>query len=142
MTNTVKHPIDRPIDRPIFQSIMRGIARRCASCGEGAVLAGYLKPVEECAHCGEDFRNIRADDGPAWITILVLGHIIVPLMIYLGRDDTVPVWAATILLSVIMLVGVWFVLPRAKGMFIALIWATGATGKDMSPEDMNREKTK
>ncbi|MDB3892537.1 DUF983 domain-containing protein, partial [Alphaproteobacteria bacterium] len=92
--------------------------------------------------CGEDFRNIRADDGPAWITILVLGHIIVPLMIYLGRDDTVPVWAATILLSVIMLVGVWFVLPRAKGMFIALIWATGATGKDMSPEDMNREKTK
>jgi hypothetical protein len=28
-----------------------------------------------------------------------------------------------------MLLGVWWCLPRAKGLFIALIWRTGATGE-------------
>ena len=30
----------------------------------------------------------------------------------------------------VMLAGVFVLLPRAKGLFIALIWVTGATGED------------
>ena len=119
----------------VFQSMLRGLQRRCASCGEGAILSGYLTAVPECAHCGEDFRHVRADDGPAWVTILVLGHVIVPLMIYFGREDSIPVWQAAGILSVVTLLGVYVILPRAKGMFIALIWATGATGEDVTPDD-------
>ena len=115
--------------------MLRGLQRRCASCGEGAILSGYLTAVPECAHCGEDFRHVRADDGPAWVTILVLGHVIVPLMIYFGREDSIPVWQAAGILSVVTLLGVYVILPRAKGMFIALIWATGATGEDVTPDD-------
>ena len=123
------------MDRPIFRSIMRGIARHCPACGEGALLSGYSKPHAACPKCGEDYSNIRADDGPAWITIMVLGHVIVPLMLILGRDDRVPIWLAITSLAMLMLIGVYLVLPRAKGMFIALIWATGATGEDMRPHD-------
>jgi uncharacterized protein (DUF983 family) len=116
--------------RPVFKSLMRGIRRRCPHCGEGALLSGYLKPRTSCPQCGEDFSAIRADDGPAWATLLVLCHVIVPLMLYLGRDDSIPVAVAIAILMTVMLVGVYFVLPRAKGAFIALIWATGATGED------------
>jgi hypothetical protein len=41
-----------------------------------------------------------------------------------------------------MLVGVYFVLPRAKGMFIALIWATGATGEDFTADSVGTTKNK
>ena len=128
------------MSQPIFQSMIRGLKRRCANCGEGAILSGYLKAVPECGHCGEDFRHVRADDGPAWITILVLGHVIVPLMIYFGREDSIPVWQAAMVLSFVTLVGVYFILPRAKGMFIALIWATGATGEDMKPDETSQSQ--
>ena len=122
-------PMQTP-ERPIFVSVMRGLRRRCPQCGNGTLLAGYLTPVENCNICGEDFSAISADDGPAWATLLVLGHVVVPLMVVLGRDETIPIWLAISILMVVMLAGVFFLLPRAKGLFIALIWATGATGED------------
>jgi uncharacterized protein (DUF983 family) len=104
------------------------------------VLAGYLSRLPSCNVCGEDLSHIRADDGPAWATLIVVGHLLAPLMIILGRDESIPVWTAILLLLAAMLAGVWVCLPRAKGLFIALIWRTGATGADVfahpaSPKD-------
>ncbi|MDB2325046.1 DUF983 domain-containing protein [Alphaproteobacteria bacterium] len=126
----------------VLNAMKCGLRRQCPQCGVGPLLSGYLTPVKVCSHCGEDFSNISADDGPAWVTLLVLGHVIVPLMLYLGRDDTIPVWVAIGVLMVVMLVGVYFVLPRAKGMFIALIWATGATGEDFTADSVGTTKNK
>ena len=115
-------------ERPVIISVMRGIRRRCPQCGKGRLLVGYLAPVKNCDICGEDFSAISADDGPAWATLLVIGHAVVPLMVFLGRDETIPIWLAISILMVVMLGGVFVLLPRAKGLFIALIWATDATG--------------
>ena len=114
-----------------FALLWRGILKHCPQCGVGSLLTGYLKPEPCCSHCGEDFRHISADDGPAWLTLLVVGNEVVPLMILLGRDVTISPWIAILILALVTLVGVYFVLPRAKGAFIALIWMTGATGQDM-----------
>ena len=114
-----------------FALLWRGILKQCPQCGVGPLLTGYLKPEPCCSHCGEDFRHISADDGPAWLTLLVVGHAVVPLMILLGRDATILPWIATLILALVTLIGVYFVLPRAKGAFIVLIWMTGATGQDM-----------
>ena len=114
-----------------FSVLWRGIQKRCPQCGVGAVLTGYLKPASSCSHCGEDFSHVSADDGPAWLTLLIVGHAIVPLMLVFGRDNAIPAWFSIISLTLITLVGVYFILPRAKGAFIALIWVTGATGEDM-----------
>ena len=122
-----KLPTPSP-ERPVLISLMRGMGRRCPQCGKGALLAGYLTPVKNCDICGEDFSAISADDGPAWATLLVLGHAVVPLMVFLGRDETIPIWLAISILMVVMLGGVFVLLPCAKGLFIALIWATDATG--------------
>jgi uncharacterized protein (DUF983 family) len=102
------------------------------------LLRDYLKPVTECEACKSDFSHISADDGPAWVTILLLGHIVVPLMLYFGRDDSIPLWIACVILSAIMLLGVYVTLPRAKGLFIALIWMTGATGETMLPDALDQ----
>jgi len=55
----------------------------------------------------------------------------------LGRDSTISPWIAILILALVTLVGVCFVLPRAKGAFIALIWMTGATGQDMFIADQD-----
>ena len=110
--------------------IRRGLARRCPRCGEGAVLKGYLTRVPACAVFGEDLSHISADDGPAWATLIVVGHVLAPFLVILGRDERIPVWIAIVALAAMMLAGVWWCLPRFKGLFIALIWRPGATGED------------
>ena len=51
-------------------------------------------------------------------------------MLVFGRSHYVPLWLAALILSLVTLIGVYLVLPRAKGIFIALIWLTGATGQN------------
>jgi len=114
-----------------FGVLWRGIRKRCPQCGAGPVMTDYIKPLAACPSCGEDFRHISADDGPAWLTLLVVGHAIAPLMLLFGRYDVVPTWLAVMILSIVTLTSVYFVLPRAKGAFIALIWMTGATGQPL-----------
>ena len=80
--------------------------------------------------CNEDFSHISADDGPAWLALVVVGHAIVPLMLVFGRNDYVPLWLAILILSFVTLIGVYLVLTRTQGIFIALIWLTGATGQN------------
>jgi uncharacterized protein (DUF983 family) len=121
--------ITAPSERHFSLALLwRGFRKTCPQCGVGKLLYGYLKPHTACASCKEDFSYISADDGPAWLTLLVIGHAVVPLMLVLGRDDAVPLWVAIMVLAVVTSLGVYVLLPRAKGIFIALIWLTGATG--------------
>ncbi len=59
----------------------RGFRCRCPACGEGRLFNAFLKPVATCARCGEDLSHQRADDAPPYFTILIVGHLIVPLMV-------------------------------------------------------------
>ncbi|MGR3542092.1 MAG: DUF983 domain-containing protein, partial [Hasllibacter sp.] len=69
--------------RPLGRSLARGLRRRCPRCGEGRVLDGYLTLRTECGECGLDLSRVRADDGPAYLTILLVGHLlVVPLHVY------------------------------------------------------------
>lgn len=38
--------------------------------------------MENCSSCGEHFGKIHADDGPAWLTIIIVGHLVVPSALY------------------------------------------------------------
>ena len=91
---------------------------------------GYLKPQASCSACKEDFSHISADNGPAWLTLLIIGHAVMPLMLFFDCSDVVPLWLAIFTLAVVNLISVYFILPRAKGIFIALIWLTGATSQN------------
>ncbi len=110
--------------------LWRGIKGRCPNCGQGCLFKGYLQQVDQCATCGEDIASIRADDGPAWLTILLTGHIVAPMVAYFSLHETLPPWLAMGILLTITLSAVFFLLPRAKGLFIAAIWLTRRKNKD------------
>jgi uncharacterized protein (DUF983 family) len=119
-------------DRPSFlRAVWRGMAGRCPNCGLGPLLASYLRQVDRCAVCGEAYGHIRADDAPPWLTILVVGHLIVPLAIAVESVSTWSVWIATAVWATAALALSALVLPRAKGVFLAAIWSLKAPGSEV-----------
>ena len=110
-------------DRPMRPAMLRGWRRRCPCCGAGPMLRGYLKVRDTCPVCGEELYHQRADDGPAYLTILIVGHLMAPLLLYIFveyRPDPLVLASAfcvgTVALSL-------FLLPRLKGVMIAIQWA-------------------
>ena len=57
------------------EAILKGLRLRCPDCGKGHLFSGYLKVAPSCEVCGLDFTPQRADDGPAYIVVLVVSHI-------------------------------------------------------------------
>jgi uncharacterized protein (DUF983 family) len=62
----------------IWPAIARAVAGKCPACGRGKFFRRYLHQMANCSSCGEHFGKIHADDGPAWLTIIIVGHLVVP----------------------------------------------------------------
>ena len=62
------------------QALWRGFRGRCPACGEGRMFRAFLKVADECPHCGEELHHHRADDFPAYLVIVIVGHILVPII--------------------------------------------------------------
>ena len=73
-------PPERPPERPLWPALRKGFCRTCPNCGRGPILKSYLKVRETCPVCCEDLSHHRADDGPAYLTILIVGHLMAPLL--------------------------------------------------------------
>jgi len=116
--------------RSVVSAVLRGARSACPNCGHAPLFRAYLKQVDSCAHCQEPFKHIRADDGPAWLTILIVGHIVVGLALAVEQLSPIPVaLSIALFVSLALALIAWF-LPRAKGMFVGAIWAMDATGID------------
>jgi len=118
------------IAHPLLPSVLRGLKGRCPACGEGKVFYRYLKVSDHCPKCGHELGRYPADDGPAYVTILLTGHLIIaPLLLF-------PiVWEAPAMYSVPVALGslvatTLTALPRIKGGWIGLMYALGATNRD------------
>ena len=48
---------------------------------------------QSCSDCGAQFGRIRADDAAPWGTIIVVGHIFMPLIFFVNLDVFMPFWA-------------------------------------------------
>jgi uncharacterized protein (DUF983 family) len=117
--------------RSTGNAIMRGALGRCPRCGRGRILHHYLKVVDECSVCGEAYGHFRADDAPPWLTILIVGHITVPIILALEQFE-ITMWVEmSIYLPMITLLTL-AVLPRCKGVIVALLWAMKAEGSEKS----------
>ena len=112
-----------PQDRPTGPALAHGLRQRCPNCGKGHLFAGYLKVTDTCPECGEELYHHRADDGPAYLTILLVGHLIgfvIHFMWVQWRPE--PMVMATVL-SVGAIALSLFLLPRMKGMVVGIQWA-------------------
>lgn len=118
----------RPL--PIVEALKRGALGQCPNCGGSRLFRAFLKQVDQCAACNEAFGHIRADDGPAWLTILVTGHLLAPMLLEVEPRLDWPTWAGMTFWMLFTLVVALLLLPRAKGMFIAAIWHLQAPGSE------------
>ena len=114
---------DPNTDRPAGAAMRRGWRGKCPNCGAGALLQGYLTVRPSCAVCGTDFHHHRADDGPAYLTILIVGHLMAPLLLFVFMRFR-PEPAVLIAFFSVFTVGLsLYLLPRIKGALVGLQWA-------------------
>jgi uncharacterized protein (DUF983 family) len=110
-------------DRPLMPALMRGWRRRCPNCGGGPMMRGYLTVRERCAACGEELHHHRADDLPAWMTILVVGHVLASLLLSVEQAFRPPIWVHWAAWPALTLAMTLWLLPRMKGMVVGMQWA-------------------
>lgn len=126
-------PFDRPdaastAPRAMRPALWRGWRGRCPRCGRGTLLKGYLKVAGGCAVCKLDYSHHRADDGPAYLTILLVGHLMAPLLHF-----AFVTWRPEpLILFTIFAVGSvglsLYLLPRLKGAIVGFQWARAMGG--------------
>jgi uncharacterized protein (DUF983 family) len=73
-------------------AVGRGLMGRCPACGKSHLFNGFLRVVTECSNCHAPLGLARADDAPPYITILITGHVVVPLLFWVDRMGEPPIW--------------------------------------------------
>ncbi len=120
-----------PRERPALgTALRRGLIGRCPNCGQSRLFASYLKQVEACAACGEAYRHIRSDDAAPWLTILVVGHLLAPVILAMEMGTSWPNWVSMTVWPAAALAMTLALLPRAKGFLLSVIWAMRAQGSE------------
>lgn len=126
-----------PGPRNVWTAMSRGLKCRCPNCGQGRMFRAYLKVADACPACREELHHHRADDAPAYVTISIVGHVVVGGLLVMEQALAPPTWVqlaiwlpAGLLLSLLLL-------PVAKGALVGLQWANrmhGFGGKPDEPE--------
>lgn len=90
----------------------------------------YLKVSAHCPKCDHDLARYPADDGPAYLTILLIGHLIVaPLLLFPIIWESPAVYSVPILLGALGVITL-LALPVVKGGWIGLMYALGLKASD------------
>ncbi len=122
--------------RDVWQAMSRGLRCRCPNCGEGKIFRAFLKVADKCTECGQDFSGHRADDLPAYLVIVIVGHIVVPIALWIETDYAPSVALQLSIYLPFTLVASLLLLPPVKGAVVGLQWAFHMHGFDESrPEN-------
>ena len=123
-------PAMAEIIHPLRRSVFRGITGHCPACGQGKLFWKYLKVNGRCEVCDTDLARYPADDGPAYLTILLIGHLVVAPMLFFSiiwRSN--PAYSLPIIL--VPLAGLTLaLLPRVKGGWVGLMYSLGVKDTD------------
>ena len=131
--NTVENTAAPTTDRPLRQALIRGFRRKCPNCGAGPLLRGYLKVNDSCSVCRQELHHHRADDGPAYLTILVVGHLLAVLLHVVWTQFRPEPWVMAVGFSVFCVALSLYLLPRLKGVVVNIQWAKRMHGFGSDP---------
>ncbi len=122
---------DQPSSKPALSTLVwRGFKRACPYCGNAPLFQGFLKATDSCSSCTQSLGHIRADDFPPYVTMVIVGHIVVPLLLLTEKalQPSISMQLA-IWIPVSGVLTFWF-LPRVKGMIIGLMLHLGLKGDE------------
>jgi uncharacterized protein (DUF983 family) len=126
------------LPRDAMQAMGRGLRGRCPACGEGRIFRRFLKVDDACPQCREELHHHRADDFPAYLVIVIVGHIVVPLVLSVETNFAPSYWihlALWLPLTLGLSIGL---LQPVKGAVVALQWYLGMHG--FEPAKLARSK--
>jgi uncharacterized protein (DUF983 family) len=116
--------------RDLWTSIKRGFRGRCPRCGEGKLFRAFLKVDNNCSVCDLDFTPHRADDLPAYLVIVIVGHIVVPIALMIETNYSPPVALQLAIYLPITLFASLALLQPVKGAVVGMQWALRMHGFD------------
>jgi uncharacterized protein (DUF983 family) len=116
----------------LSQAVWRGFRCRCPKCGRGHLFGKYLRVADHCEECGEEFHHHRADDFPAYLVIIVVGHVIVPAILAVETAYSPAYWLHFLIWLPLTLVSSLGLLQPMKGAIVGLQWQTGMHGFEVA----------
>jgi uncharacterized protein (DUF983 family) len=116
------------------RAMWRGFLGKCPNCGKGLLFGRFLKIADHCEQCGEDFHHHRADDFPAYIVIIIVGHAIVPAILAVEMAYAPPAWLQLAIWLPLTLFSSLALLQPTKGAIVGLQWQTGMHGFERSKQ--------
>jgi uncharacterized protein (DUF983 family) len=116
--------------RDAWTAMKRGFRGRCPRCGEGKLFRAFLKVADNCSECGLDFTPHRADDLPAYLVIVIVGHIVVPLALMIETNFSPPVALQLAIYLPLTLLLSLLLLQPVKGAVVGFQWAFRMHGFD------------
>jgi uncharacterized protein (DUF983 family) len=116
--------------RSVGQAMWKGAKLRCPHCGKGHLFRSYLKVADSCDVCGEELYHHRADDFPPYISIVLVGHVIIFTMLELMIHFEIQPWVYIVTMVPFALALTLVSLPLIKGAIVGLQWANRMHGFD------------
>jgi uncharacterized protein (DUF983 family) len=121
--------------RDVWTAMKRGFRGRCPRCGEGKLFRAFLKVDNNCSVCNLDFTPHRADDLPAYLVIVIVGHLLVPVILWIEADYSPPVWLQLSIYLPFTVIASLLLLQPVKGVVVGMQWALRMHGFDeQNPE--------
>jgi uncharacterized protein (DUF983 family) len=117
---------DAPVS--LARAVWRGFRGRCPHCGEGRLFPRFLKVADRCDACGEELFHQRADDFPAYLVIVLVGHAVVPAILAVEMAYAPPVALQLAVWLPVTLIASLALLQPTKGAIVGLQWQTGMHG--------------
>jgi uncharacterized protein (DUF983 family) len=108
--------------------IWRGLRGRCPCCGKGRIFRAFLKVADRCDVCGEELYHQRADDFPAYLVIVIVGHVVGAMILFVEVAYAPPIWVHVALWPPLILGLALGLLQPIKGAVVALQWHLGMHG--------------
>jgi uncharacterized protein (DUF983 family) len=116
--------------RNVWTAMKRGFRGRCPRCGEGKLFRAFLKVDNNCSACDLDFTPHRADDLPAYLVIVIVGHIVVPTVLMIETNYSPPVALQLAIYLPLTLILSLLLLQPVKGAVVGVQWALHMHGFD------------
>ena len=116
--------------RSIVLSMARGGLCRCPRCGEGKLFSGYLTVAPDCDACGEDFSGEEAHDLPPYVTVFVVGHVVVALLMIAEANTDWSLATHLVVWTLVTIAMCFAMMKPVKGAVVGLQWALRMAGFD------------
>jgi uncharacterized protein (DUF983 family) len=120
--------------RDLRQSILRGLSCRCPACNTGGLFRSFARVRDHCDHCQEALHHHRADDLPAYLVILIVGHVVVGAFMGIEAAVTLDMWTHLAIWVPVTILASLAMLPPVKGAVVGLQWALRMHGFGDDPE--------